>query len=94
MNGIGVRSIFGSILVHVLPGWDGGFLKFTCFLIIFTKSDLDYLSISLLERMNISLVLLIGTHRLDVFMFGYCQASCLRRVGNWNKEYFIFCVIA
>ena len=62
MNGIGVRPIFGSILVHVLPGWDGGFLKFTCFLIVFTKSDLDYLSISFLN----SLVLLIGTRRLDI----------------------------
>ena len=24
MNGIGVSPICGSILVHVLPGWDGG----------------------------------------------------------------------
>ena len=24
MNRIGVTLIFGSILVHVLPGWDGG----------------------------------------------------------------------
>jgi len=37
-------------------------LSYKYFLIIFTKSDLDYLSISLLERMNILLVLLIGTH--------------------------------
>jgi len=85
MNGIGVRPIFGSILVHVLPRWDGGFLSFKCFLIVFTKSDLDYLLISLLERMNISLLLLIGTRRLDMFMFGYFQARCLQRVVNWNR---------
>ena len=30
MNGIGVSPIFGSILVHVLPGWDGGIFKYFC----------------------------------------------------------------
>ena len=28
MNGIGVSPILGSILVHVLPGWDGGIFTY------------------------------------------------------------------
>ena len=86
MYGIGVSPIFGSILVRVLPRWDGGI--FTILQIVFTKSDPHYLQISLLERMSISLVLLVTYQHLPFVtcsMFHHTiQTSCLRWVGRLN----------